>query len=101
MPTVQFSSLGKFECESGTSILHTALDNDVELSHSCGGNCACSTCHVTVEEGWEHLSPMELPEEALLQAIASPTPRSRLSCQAKVFGDVSVRIPDTKDPYQS
>ena len=40
----------------GTTILDAALDNNIPLDHNCGGNCACSTCHVIVEEGMENIS---------------------------------------------
>ena len=33
------------------SLLQLALDNDIDLDHSCGGVCACSTCHVIVRSG--------------------------------------------------
>ena len=35
------------------SILQLALENDIDLDHSCGGVCACSTCHVIVHSGLE------------------------------------------------
>src|SRR5262249_11274857 len=35
------------------SILEIALGNGIEIDHSCGGVCACSTCHVIVREGLE------------------------------------------------
>ena len=33
------------------SMLQLALNNDIDLDHSCGGVCACSTCHVIVRSG--------------------------------------------------
>ena len=33
------------------SILDVALNCGVTLDHACGGNCACTTCHVWVKEG--------------------------------------------------
>jgi len=27
--------------------------------HACGGNCACTTCHIWVKEGAENLSEMD------------------------------------------
>ena len=35
------------------SILDVALNNGIFLDHACGGNCACTTCHVWVKEGKE------------------------------------------------
>ncbi len=41
------------EVDDGTSILDAALTHHIDLEHNCGGNCACSTCHVIVQEGME------------------------------------------------
>ncbi len=35
------------------SILNAALEAGIDLDHSCGGVCACSTCHVIVRQGIE------------------------------------------------
>ena len=32
------------------TILDVALDNDIEIEGACGGECACSTCHVILSE---------------------------------------------------
>jgi 2Fe-2S ferredoxin len=77
----------------GTTILDAALDNDIELTHNCGGNCACSTCHVIIEEGMENLSEMSEDEEDMLDTAPGLTLESRLACQSKVSGDVVVKIP--------
>ena len=78
----------------GTSILDAALDNEIALDHNCGGNCACSTCHVIVLEGMENLSEMSEDEEDMLDSAVGLTLESRLACQCKVKGDVKVRIPE-------
>ncbi len=38
------------------SLLEIALGHHVPIDHSCGGVCACSTCHVIVREGLESCS---------------------------------------------
>jgi 2Fe-2S ferredoxin len=40
------------------SILDIALANGIDIDHSCGGVCACSTCHCIVREGDSTLSDM-------------------------------------------
>ena len=70
-----------------------ALANDIHLEHNCGGSCACTTCHVIVQEGAEHLSEMQADEEDRLDMAEGLTIRSRLGCQAVVRGDVVVEIP--------
>ena len=81
------------EGEEGKSILEVALENDIELDHNCGGNCACTTCHVIVKDGMNNLSESEDVENDLLDNAVGLTLTSRLGCQAHVYGDVVVEIP--------
>jgi 2Fe-2S ferredoxin len=69
-----------------------ALHNGVRMDHNCGGNCACTTCHVVVRQGEESLSPMEQDEEDRLDTAQGLTLHSRLGCQAIVQGDVVVDV---------
>lgn len=78
----------------GGSILDVALEHGITLEHNCGGNCACTTCHVIVRKGAENLSEMEEDEEDRLDQAPGLTPYSRLGCQAVVQGDVTVEIPE-------
>ena len=75
------------------SVLDIALAHDIALEHNCGGSCACTTCHVIVREGEDHLSTMEQDEEDRLDTAEGLTLHSRLGCQAIVKGDVVVEIP--------
>jgi len=75
------------------SLLDVALNVGVPLEHVCGGNCACTTCHVIVTAGDPNLSPLEDEEADRLDTAWDLTPRSRLACQAVVRGDVECEIP--------
>src|SRR5437764_1235407 len=77
------------------SILDIALANDFFLDHACGGNCACTTCHVVVKKGEELLSEMDDEEADRLDMAAGLTLHSRLGCQAVIEkpGEVVVEIP--------
>jgi 2Fe-2S ferredoxin len=75
------------------SILDVALNLGVPLEHSCGGNCACTTCHVVVRQGERSLSPMDDFEADRLDLAEGLTLHSRLACQAVALGDVVVEIP--------
>jgi 2Fe-2S ferredoxin len=94
MPKVTFLPMNlSFEAKDGESILDVAINNDVPLQHACGGFCACTTCHVVVKSGDDHLSPSEEEEEERLERVpVGLTLHSRLGCQAKVHGDVIVEI---------
>jgi 2Fe-2S ferredoxin len=81
------------DVREGTTILDAALDANVNINHNCGGNCACSTCHVFIEEGLQTLKPMTEDEEDMLDEAEGLTDRSRLACQCKVTADLVVKIP--------
>ncbi len=94
--TVEFDPVTLPYCGDGKpgSLLDVALNFGLDLEHACGGNCACTTCHVIVKEGEANLSPMEEREADMLDMAAALTLHSRLACQAIVKGDVTVEIPD-------
>ena len=83
-----YSNHGKPE-----SLLDIAKNFDVPLEHACGGNCACTTCHVIVKSGAQNLSEMEDDEADRLDTAWDLTPQSRLGCQAIVTGDVVCELP--------
>ena len=85
------------------SLLDVALNNDIHLDHACGGNCACTTCHIWVKEGAEKLSPMEDDEADRLDMAADLQLNSRLGCQAVITGPgkVVVEIPAWNRNYVS
>ena len=83
----------EIEATPGTSICDTLLANGIEIEHACEKSCACTTCHVIVREGEDHLSEMEPDEEDRLDMAEGLTIHSRLGCQAVVKGDVVVEIP--------
>lgn len=74
------------------SILSIALANGIEIEHSCGGVCACSTCHVFVKEGLETCNEATDDEEDQLEEARGLTMNSRLSCQAVPNGTKDVRV---------
>jgi 2Fe-2S ferredoxin len=74
------------------SILDVVLGHGVHLEHACGGNCACTTCHVIVKAGDRYLSEAEESELDLLDKAPGLTPTSRLGCQAVVQGDCEITV---------
>ena len=85
------------------SILDVALNNGIKLDHACGGNCACTTCHVWVKEGADNLSEMDDDEADRLDMAADLQLNSRLGCQAVITkpGKVVVEIPAWNRNYVS
>jgi len=83
--------------ESGQSILEVALKNEIELHHNCGGVCACSTCHLYVKKGMEHIAELSDKEEDFIDRAVSPRIESRLGCQCELkagTGEIEVTLPD-------
>src|SRR2546423_5873262 len=78
------------------SILDIALASGVDIDHACGGVCACSTCHVIIQEGLESCNDSTDDEEDQLEKAPGLSPRSRLSCQSVPNGtcNLVVQIPN-------
>jgi ferredoxin len=87
-----------FEVSEGDNLLDIAQANDLEMEGACGGSCACSTCHVIVEDP-EVFDKMEEPsddENDMLDLAFGLTETSRLGCQVVMNKDLDglvVRLP--------
>lgn len=81
------------EVRPGTTILDAAEQAGAHVGHSCGGVCACSTCHVWIRKGLDTLSEQTDQEMDRLDMGFDVRPYSRLSCQTEVGSeDLSVEI---------
>ena len=88
--------------EHGTLILDAARQLGVEIESICGGRQTCEKCRVIVEEGHfdklgiicreEHCSPRTEVEIELLKELG--TPEQRLSCNARILGDLLITVPE-------
>jgi len=91
MPKVTFvhnDQVKTVEGKEGETLLQIGLDNDIPIEYACGGNGFCTTCLCKVKEGMENLDERTEREENM--GITNDP--DRLSCQAKVKGDVTVEI---------
>lgn len=77
------------------SILDIALGHDIEMEHTCGGVCACSTCHSIVREGLASCNEATDDELDQLEEAPGLEMNSRLSCQCVPDGtsDLIVEVP--------
>lgn len=75
------------EVKPGTTILDAAEDCGARVGHACGGNLACSTCHVWVEQGLDSLPEVSDKENDIMDKAFDVRLESRLACQAKVATD--------------
>jgi 2Fe-2S ferredoxin len=80
---------------TGHNLLELALGCDINIEHACGGVCACSTCHIYVEEGASLLSEATEAEEDRVEEAPGLQRNSRLACQCEILkpGNITVRIP--------
>ena len=83
------------------SFLDVAENYGIFMDHSCGGVCACSTCHVIVHEGLETCNEATDAELDQLDEAPGVTPKSRLGCQCIPDGtkDIVVEIPEWNKNY--
>ena len=102
MPRVTFLPEGvTAEVPEGDSILDASKECDAPEGDACGGNCACSTCHVYVRSGMEHLTEMEDDEADRLDLAFDVRPASRLGCQAKLKGTGDVVVEITRESREA
>jgi uncharacterized 2Fe-2S/4Fe-4S cluster protein (DUF4445 family) len=99
MPKVTFLPYDlSLDVPRGTSLLAAAdevaemVDDDFFIGELCEGRHECGNCWVEVVEGADRLSPPTDSEQTLLKELGCG-PAARTSCSARVYGDVTVRIP--------
>jgi ferredoxin, 2Fe-2S len=87
------------EAEVGATVMETAIRNGIPgIEAECGGACACSTCHVYVEEAWREKTGEPTPmEEDMLDFAYEVRPNSRLSCQIRVSDDLDGLVVTTPE----
>ena len=98
LDTLPYQSHGK-----PASILDVALNFGITLDHACGGNCACTTCHVVIKQGEHLLSEMDDDEADKLDEAADLQLHSRLGCQCVIVkpGEIVVEVPSWNRNYVS
>lgn len=88
------------DCEAGTSVLDAAEQCGARVGHACGGNLACSTCHVWVQDGLESLPEVTDKENDIMDKAFDVRAESRLGCQARL-GDQDVVIEITEESLRA
>ena len=58
------------EAEVGENILDIAHENDIAMEGACGGECACSTCHVILSENLFSKLEEADEEEVVIASLA-------------------------------
>lgn len=81
----------------GSNLLDVVEDNGMHLSSNCGAVCACSTCHLYVDDGMDSLKEISDREEDFIDRAIDPTLESRLGCQCEILdneSEIVITIPD-------
>ena len=87
------------EATPGLHLMRVALDNGVPgIDADCGGECACATCHIIVEDDWSAaVGPAHETESAMLDLNMSREANSRLACQVQMTDELDglvARLPE-------
>ena len=72
----------EIDADPNFTLMEAIRDKGFDIEASCGGCCACATCHVYIEDKWLHkLDPIDDDEESMLDQAFDVKKNSRLSCQ--------------------
>lgn len=78
----------EIEGENGSTLMEVLRLRGV-VEASCGGQCACATCHVFIDEEWFSLTGIASETEIdLLDSSIERRPNSRLSCQIALSNEL-------------
>jgi len=111
MHTVVFQPSGvRGKIAAGTSLRSAAAALGVEIESICADNATCGKCRVLIESGRrggidsspDHASPMGATEELWItkrektwRRMGLDPERLRLSCQARILGDMIIFVPES------
>ena len=89
------------DLDDGLSIMEGAVRNGIRgIDGDCGGQRACATCHVFIDEGWiGKVGTMSEQENELLELAPERGDTSRLSCQIAMADErdgLVVRMPESQ-----
>ena len=105
MPTIVFIEFNgkqhRVEAKTGDSVMNAATHHMVPgILADCGGNCACATCHVYIDEPWSgKVAQPSKEEKEMIDCALHVTAHSRLSCQVHItdaLDGLVVRLPESQ-----
>ncbi len=82
----------EIEGDPNHSLLDILIENDIEISSSCGGMGSCGTCRVLVQEGLNNLAPRNNQEAERANDLGFAE-HERLSCQIHPCSGLKIQIP--------
>jgi 2Fe-2S ferredoxin len=86
------------EVSIGQSLMQAAVNDGLPgILADCGGNGACGTCYVHVDERWtQRMPPPKACETELIECLDEARATSRLCCQIEMrqeYEGLVVRVP--------
>ena len=91
----------------GDNLLEVAHKHNIDLEGACGGELACSTCHLIFSPSWYEKTlaqcPKEEEEDDMLDLAWGLTDTSRLGCQCVLSVElegIECHIPDESSNMQ-
>ncbi|CAE7680122.1 oleD [Symbiodinium sp. CCMP2592] len=84
------------KAKSGQTLLQVAHDHDIDIEGACGGECACSTCHIILEkEQFDKLPPPD--DDETLRTGPNPS-TSDMHCSVCVVSMLLAMATDQTTP---
>ena len=75
----------EIDAETDYTLMEVLRDKGFDIEASCGGCCACATCHVYLSDNWlSKIKPIDDDEESMLDQAFNVKKNSRLSCQIEL-----------------
>ena len=78
------------EFDSTFTLMEVLRDNGFDIEASCGGCCACATCHVYGKNNWlDKIKIKDDEEDSMLDQTFNVQKNSRLSCQIELTNELN------------
>ena len=79
----------EIDVDPNFTLMEAIRDKGFDIEASCGGCCACATCHVYIDEKWKtKITKLEDDEESMLDLAFDIKDNSRLSCQIELSDEL-------------
>ena len=79
----------EIDADPNFTLMEAMRDKGFDIEASCGGCCACATCHVYIDEKWKiRVTKLNDDEESMLDLAFDVRDNSRLSCQIELSDEL-------------
>ena len=91
-------NVSKIDFDSNFTLMEALRDKGYDIEASCGGCCACATCHVYFSDAdFARVGSPSDDEMDMLELAFGLTPTSRLGCQITIDENLDglvVKVPE-------